>query len=404
MKQQKTRLFTLLAALIVCLAGILSTAAQAQSYDVIYGQQNPIPDIAERVRPAVVRVISSRETWSRQQGRRVEESGYGSGVYIDGEGYVVTNYHVVSDADVVEIETLAGDRLTVQQVFSDDSTDLALLRLEAPLDLEPGPLGDSDALRIGELAVVIGHPGMADRVFFGTVTAGIVSGLDRRDVNAGNFGRTVNTIQVDAAINPGNSGGALLNTKGQLVGINTLKYTGSTYSSTTYEGLGFAIPIDTAMPLAEQIIEYGEVRRPALGITCGTFSGPDEPISNYPPASVVISDVTKGAPAEEAGLMPFDFITEVDGTRIKSLNDLTAVLDSHKEGDTITVKVLRYDNTNAIISLLNSLSYGSTYGNIYGSSIYGGGYSSSTKLTYQELTFDVTLKVMGSSEIGSTED
>ena len=158
------------------------------------------------------------------------------------------------------------------------------------------------------------------------------------------------------------------------------------------------------MPLAEQIIEYGEVRRPALGITCGTFSGPDEPISNYPPASVVISDVTKGAPAEEAGLMPFDFITEVDGTRIKSLNDLTAVLDSHKEGDTITVKVLRYDNTNAIISLLNSLSYGSTYGNIYGSSIYGGGYSSSTKLTYQELTFDVTLKVMGSSEIGSTED
>ena len=119
---------------------------------------------------------------------------------------------------------------------------------------------------------------------------------------------------------------------------------------------------------------------------------------------MVISDVTKGAPAEEAGLMPFDFITEVDGTRITSLNDLTAVLDSHEEGDTISVKVLRYDNTNAIISLLNSLSYGNTYGSsIYGYG-FGGGYSSSTKLTYQELTFDVTLKVMGSSEIGSTED
>ncbi|MDD7413437.1 MAG: trypsin-like peptidase domain-containing protein [Eubacteriales bacterium] len=342
MKQQKTRLFTLLAALIVCLAGILSTAAQAQSYDVIYGQQNPIPDIAERVRPAVVRVISSRETWSRQQGRRVEESGYGSGVYIDGEGYVVTNYHVVSDADVVEIETLAGDRLTVQQVFSDDSTDLALLRLEAPLDLEPVPLGDSDALRIGELAVVIGHPGMADRVFFGTVTAGIVSGLDRRDVNAGNFGRTVNTIQVDAAINPGNSGGALLNANGELVGIPTLK-AGSEYGE-NYEGLGFCIPVNTVREVVAQLKEYGVVRRPRMGIRISELDGPDELIPGYPPAGLLVIEIEEGTPAAQSGLALYDVITHANGTRVKQFTDLSDLTDTMSAGDVLHLTVCRcYD-------------------------------------------------------------
>ena len=342
MKQQKTRLFTLLAALIVCLAGILSTAAQAQSYNVIYGQQNPIPDIAERVRPAVVRVISSRETWSRQQGRRVEESGYGSGVYIDGEGYVVTNYHVVSDADVVEIETLAGDRLTVQQVFSDDSTDLALLRLEAPLDLEPVPLGDSDALRIGELAVVIGHPGMADRVFFGTVTAGIVSGLDRRDVNAGNFGRTVNTIQVDAAINPGNSGGALLNANGELVGIPTLK-AGSEYGE-NYEGLGFCIPVNTVREVVAQLKEYGVVRRPRMGIRISELDGPDELIHGYPPAGLLVIEIEEGTPAAQSGLALYDVITHANGTRVKQFTDLSDLTDTMSAGDVLHLTVCRcYD-------------------------------------------------------------
>ena len=361
---------------------------------------SPAVAVYEKCSESVVGVITYSESYSRATGNvEKTEVGEGSGIVISDDGYILTNNHVIADGNYYEALLSSGDKVEAELVGADSGTDIAVLHVEGQT-LKAIEIGTSTDLKVGETVIAIGNPGGS--VLANTVTQGIVSALERDMKNT--FTRDVKTIQHDAAINPGNSGGALLNTRGQLVGINTLKYTGSSYSSTTYEGLGFAIPIDTAMPLAEQIIEYGEVRRPALGITCGTFSGPDEPISNYPPASVVISDVTKGAPAEEAGLMPFDFITEVDGTRIKSLNDLTAVLDSHKEGDTITVKVLRYDNTNAIISLLNSLSYGSTYGNIYGSSIYGGGYSSSTKLTYQELTFDVTLKVMGSSEIGSTED
>ena len=361
---------------------------------------SPAVAVYEKCSESVVGVITYSEAYSRATGD-VEKSevGEGSGIVISDDGYILTNNHVIADGNYYEVLLPGGDKVEADLVGADSGTDIAVLHVEGQT-LKAIEIGTSTDLKVGETVIAIGNPGGS--VLANTVTQGIVSALERDMAKA--FTRDVKTIQHDAAINPGNSGGALLNTRGQLVGINTLKYTGSSYSSTTYEGLGFAIPIDTAMPLAEQIIEYGEVRRPALGITCGTFSGPDEPISNYPPASVVISDVTKGAPAEEAGLMPFDFITEVDGTRITSLNDLTAVLDSHEEGDTISVKVLRYDNTNAIISLLNSLSYGSTYGNIYGSSIYGGGYSSSTKLTYQELTFDVTLKVMGSSEIGSTED
>ena len=361
---------------------------------------SPAVAVYEKCSESVVGVITYSESYSRATGNvEKTEVGEGSGIVISDDGYILTNNHVIADGNYYEALLSSGDKVEAELVGADSGTDIAVLHVEGQT-LKAIEIGTSTDLKVGETVIAIGNPGGS--VLANTVTQGIVSALERDMAKA--FTRDVKTIQHDAAINPGNSGGALLNTKGQLVGINTLKYTGSTYSSTTYEGLGFAIPIDTAMPLAEQIIEYGEVRRPALGITCGTFSGPDEPISNYPPASVVISDVTKGAPAEEAGLMPFDFITEVDGTRITSLNDLTAVLDSHEEGDTISVKVLRYDNTNAIISLLNSLSYGSTYGNIYGSSIYGGGYSSSTKLTYQELTFDVTLKVMGSSEIGSTED
>ena len=357
MKQQKTRIFTLLAALIVCLAGILSTAAQAQSYDVIYGVQNPIPDIAERVRPAVVRVISSRETWSRQQGRRVEESGYGSGVYIDSEGYVVTNYHVVSDADIVEIEMLSGDRLTVQEVFSDDSTDLALLKLEAPLELEPVPLGDSDALRIGELAVVIGHPGLSENVFFGTVTAGIVSGLDRRDVNAGNFGRTVNTIQVDAAINPGNSGGALLNASGELVGIPTLK-AGSEYGE-NYEGLGFCIPVNTVREVVLQLKEYGVVRRPRMGIRITELDGPDDFIPGYPPAGLLVIEIEEGTPAAQSGLALYDVITHANGTRVKQFTDLSDLTDTMSAGDVLHLTVCRcYDPTaQTLLSTPQSLDF-----------------------------------------------
>ena len=359
--------------------------------------ESPAISVYEKCADSVVGVITYTQRWVQSENELQEsEVGEGSGVVISDDGYILTNNHVVADGNYYKVLLPNGEKVEATLVGADSGTDIAVLKVEGQT-LSAIEVGSSSDLKVGQTVIAIGNPGGS--VLANSVTQGIVSALERDMENA--FTRQVKTIQHDAAINPGNSGGALLNTKGQLVGINTLKYTGSTYSNATYEGLGFAIPIDTAMPLAQQIIEYGEVRRPALGITCGTFSGPDAPVSNYPPASVVISEVTEGGPAAEAGIEAFDFITEVDGERITSLNDLTAVLDSHKEGDTVKVTVLRYDNTNAIISLLNSLSYGynyggSRFGGFGGFGGYGGngGYNTSNRLTYQEMTFDVTLKVL----------
>ena len=381
-------------------------AGDATQYD------SPAIAVYEKCADSVVGVITYTEQWSRSTGEvQKAEVGEGSGVVISDDGYIMTNNHVVADGNSYQVLLPSGDKVDASLVGTDSGTDIAVLKVEDQT-LKAIDIGSSADLKVGETVIAIGNPGGS--TLANTVTQGIVSALERDMANT--FTRTVKTIQHDAAINPGNSGGALLNTKGQLVGINTLKYTGSSYSTTTYEGLGFAIPIDTALPIAQQLIDYGEVRRPALGITCGTFSGPDNPISSWPPASVVISEVTADGPADEAGLKAYDFITEVDGTRITSLHDLTAVLDTHKEGDTISVTVLRYKNTNAIISILNSAynnyyggnsgyGYGSGYGNSYGGFFGGnGGYNTNSSLDYDTVTVDVTLKVLASTTEADTTD
>lgn len=373
---------------------------------------SPAIAVYEKASDSVVGVITYTEQWVRSSNDvQKSEVGEGSGVVISDDGYILTNNHVVEDGNYYEVLLPSGDKVEATLVGTDSGTDIAVLKVEDQT-LKAIEIGSSADLKVGETVIAIGNPGGS--ILANTVTQGIVSALERDMGDT--FTRTVKTIQHDAAINSGNSGGALLNTKGQLVGINTLKYTGGTYSSTTYEGLGFAIPIDTAMPIAQQLIEYGEVRRPSLGISCATFSGPDEAISSYPPASVVISEVTTDGPADEAGLKAYDFITEVDGTRITSLNDLTAILDTHEEGDTVTVTVLRYKNTNAILNILNNVysssSSSSDYSNGYGYNYgYGYGYGNSygnsynySSLEYETVTVDVTLKVMGASEISNTTD
>ena len=207
------------------------------------------------------------------------------------------------------------------------------------------PLGDSDALQIGELAIVIGNPGSGDDELHRTVTAGIISGLEREGVTAqGSFTRPVSTIQVDASINTGNSGGALLNAQGELVGIPTIKMTAS--YTTIYEGLGFCIPINTAKDIIDQLIENGEVVRPRLGVTVTTVDGPDEPMRNYAPAGVQVVTVEEGSPAEAAGLQAYDIITEINGERIYSNDELIAVIDQFSAGDTVELTVCRYYNEN----------------------------------------------------------
>ena len=334
-------------------AAVAETADATVGYEAVYSSENPIPEIAANVRPSVVQVITSAATWD-QRSREVstEEIGYGSGTYFraldEGEGgYILTNNHVVDEGETYEIQWLDGTIMDATLVGADEGTDIAVLQFNepAPEGATPVPLGDSDALQIGELAIVIGNPGSGTEVLFGTVTAGIISGLEREGVTAqGSFNRPVSTIQVDAAINTGNSGGALLNAQGELVGIPTLKMTAS--YTTIYEGLGFCIPINTAKDIIDQLIENGEVVRPRLGVTVVAQDGPDEPMRNYPPAGVRIENVEEGSPADEAGLQTYDIITEINGVRVYTNDDLIAQIDQYAAGDTVELTICRYYSEN----------------------------------------------------------
>ena len=332
---------------------VAETADATVGYDAVYSSDNPVPEIAANVRPSVVQVITSAATWD-QRTREVstEEIGYGSGTYfrtLDGGegGYILTNNHVVDEGETYQIEWLDGTIMDATLVGADEGTDIAVLQFNepAPEGATPVPLGDSDALQIGELAIVIGNPGSGTEVLFGTVTAGIISGLEREGVTAqGSFNRPVSTIQVDAAINTGNSGGALLNAQGELVGIPTLKMTAS--YTTIYEGLGFCIPINTAKDIIDQLIENGEVVRPRLGVTVVAQDGPDEPMRNYPPAGVRIENVEEGSPADEAGLQAYDIITEINGVRVYTNDELIAQIDQYAAGDTVELTICRYYSEN----------------------------------------------------------
>lgn len=334
--------------LLTVLALLCSTGALAASYDIVYSSDNPIPEIAERVRPAVVQVNSICETWDATTRLSSETPmGSGSGCYIRADetgvgGYILTNYHVIEDGEIYTIEWLSGEEMDVSLVGHDDGTDIAILHFtEAiPEGVEPIPMGDSDALKIGELAICIGNPGASMDVLPGTVTAGIISGLSREDINASNFSRSVSVIQTDAAINVGNSGGALLNSKGELVGIPTLKFMFS--ATTVYEGLGFCVPISSVKDFIDQIIDTGSVIRPRLGITVADIDGPDEPMRKYPPIGAQVYTVEEGGPSAKAGLQVGDVITEINGVRIEGYMELLKELDKCASGDQVELKIYRY--------------------------------------------------------------
>ena len=345
------RLLALLLAMVM-LSGMLAMAEttaseveEAPAYDIIYSTNNPIPDIAERVRPSIVQVTTKVESWDPStRVADVYDDGYGSATYFrmigDNEGgYLLTNYHVVQGGDAFTAQWLDGSETELELVGYDDGSDIAVLKFEgeAPGGAQPVPLGDSDALRIGELAITIGNPGEYDTVFFGSVTAGIISGLEREGANAGNFSHHITTIQTDAPINGGNSGGALLNAKGELVGIPTLHYV------VTYEGMTFCIPISAVKDYIEQIIDNGTVVRPRMGVTVVSIDGPDEPMRRFPPCGAQVYSVEPGTPAAKAGLEENDVITEANGARVKSSQDLVDAVDKCGRDEPMELTVYRYE-------------------------------------------------------------
>ena len=367
---------------------------------------NPAISVAQKTAKSVVGVITNNENWDPQTRKTSEDMiAQGSGVVIAEGGYILTNNHVIEEGSSFQILMPSGDKADATLVGADSSTDLAVLKVtdeKLATDLVPVDLGSSKDLVVGETAIAIGNPG--GEVLANTVTSGIVSALER-EVDGDNTTRDIKYIQHDAPINSGNSGGGLFDVSGRLIGINTLKYAGSQFSNVSFEGLGFAIPIDTAYPIAQALIKDGKVIRPQMGITVTDFTGPDEAMNNYPPASVVVYSVSNGSPAEKAGMMQYDFITAVNGTRVNSLRELTSELDKYKAGDTVEVTVVRYSNPTQFVSSNQyaqnqdgSGNFNDYFGNFGGFGNNGGNNNNeqynNTANSYETLKLKVTLEIL----------
>ncbi|MGI5898760.1 MAG: S1C family serine protease [Christensenellales bacterium] len=264
-------------------------------------------------------------------------SGYGSGVIISEDGYVLTNHHVVEGAAMVQVTLSDGQELDATVIGSDEYTDVALLKIDGQVSgLHPAVIGNSDEIKVGEMSVAIGNP--LGTELFGTVTMGVIS-ANNREVSLSD-GRKVNFIQTDAAINSGNSGGGLFNSRGELIGITSMKISSSYYGSANIEGLSFAIPINTVMSIAGELMESGSISYPTLGISASNFTAADS--QEYgTDAGVLIAQVSDGSPAKKAGIQAGDIITHYDGQRIETFADLRNALYQSRVGDTIKLTVVR---------------------------------------------------------------
>jgi serine protease Do len=278
--------------------------------------------------------ISSSAVSTNVFGQQVESASAGSGFIITADGYIVTNQHVVSGATSVSVTLYNGDTYPATVVGGDSDYDVAVLKIEAT-GLQPVTLGSSADLNVGDTVLAIGNP-LGELTF--SMSQGIVSCCDRA-INVD--GTPFNMIQVDASINPGNSGGPLVNLYGEVVGIVSAKY--STYSTTTVEGLGFAIPMDDVQAIITDIMENGQVTNKAyLAITAGTMT--ESMAAQYQidvTEGVFVFSVVKGGAGDKAGLQLGDVITKVNDTDITSMLDLSAVKKNYRAGDTVTLTVYR---------------------------------------------------------------
>ena len=292
--------------------------------------------VADLVSPSVVVITTEQVVYSQWSwyGQNQVESGAGSGVVISSDGYILTCAHVVSGASNITV-TIGDTDYPATVVGEDDTSDVAVLKIDAT-DLTPATVGNSDSLAVGESVLAVGNP-LGE--LGGTVTSGIVSALNRSVTIQGTSStNTMSLIQMDASVSPGNSGGGLFNMNGELVGIVNAKS-----SDSDAEGLGFAIPVNDAVKVAQELLENGYVTgRPYLGISYYAVTDAQTAaqlgVNAY---GVYIVEVVKGGPADKAGLQAGDRIVSVDGSEVATQSDLGTLMQDHKAGDTIEITVAR---------------------------------------------------------------
>lgn len=313
--------------------------AQGEYVQALDGTSSPFADVAQVVMPCVVGVSNRANTYSIISGQtELVEQATGSGVVITTQGHVVTNYHVVEGASDVQV-LWQGQYLSAEIVGVDELTDIAVLRVTENVSLPAVKMGDASSVRVGDWAIVIGNP--LGKQFADTVTVGVVSALNRELEGSS----IVKMLQTDAAINSGNSGGGMFNTKGELIGIPSLKFSSSGRSDVaSIEGIAMAIPMDVVQPVVSSIIQYGKVTRPKLGISVMTLRGSEEPTEGLIPAGVYVSAVSEGSPAQKAGIQADDIIIKVDGERITLHTDLTNRIAMKTAGESVTLTIYRIAN------------------------------------------------------------
>ncbi|MBQ9992701.1 MAG: trypsin-like peptidase domain-containing protein [Firmicutes bacterium] len=319
---------------------LLATEGSENVIDLIYGEVSSIYNNVSTSVVGISNIIRYTSFYNgfgmfnkdTNQTQEIEQST-GSGVIYTSDGYIVTNYHVIEGADRLQVTLADGSVEEASVIGFDQRTDLALIKIERK-NLPAAKFGSSATAQVGDFAMAIGNPG--GETFSRSLTTGTISGLNR--VVTTSEGLQLSMIQTDAAINPGNSGGALVNSRGEVIGINTVKI-----SSTDYEGMGFAIPTDTMEEIVSDLMLYQKVIRPALGISMlrdidSIFAEYNRLKVDY---GVLISPIEGGA-AASAGLQTYDIITAIDGEKITSSSQLQNIIFEHQIGDTVQVSIYRY--------------------------------------------------------------
>lgn len=295
---------------------------------IVASEESIVIKVVEKVRPAVVNIDTVAQVQTLFG--IFPQQGAGSGVIVSPDGYILTNNHVVEGAQQIKVTLLSGKRYTGRLVGTDRFADLAVLKVDAPERLPAAELGHSGALRVGQMAIAIGNP-------FGlghTVTVGVISALNRNIQVPGLV--IENLVQTDAAINPGNSGGALADSSGAVIGINTAIVPQG-------QGIGFAIPIDSARVIMDQLISRGKVVRPYVGVDWGgdvdsNLAGQyNLPVDH----GVIVRDVDPNGPAAKAGIQADDIIIAVDGKQVNNWNDFIRDLFAKRPGDKVRIEVAR---------------------------------------------------------------